>query len=418
MQSLLVVYDDPSAIYQPGSRVSGSVEIVTEKKLKIEAIKLEIYGEGRSYFTQSEQKWRFDKKGKRESYKESHTYDEHITYIDETLLLWTPANGSKFLTEGNQSIPFSFVLPVKCAPSYEGTFGHIRYHCKAKLDVPWGFDKKSKSAFTVIPVYNLLLNPQASCSASAEATENIGFSVFKHGYVTFKASIPKRGYAIGEPLTVTVWISNGSSRVIQKVGLRLKQLSTYTAYSQSSGKKAETDETRTVFALDKDISLQSHQTNTFQITTIVPVMPPTFSDCPIISVNYELHIKIFTKGNLKNTMKVFLPIIIGSLPSQSAQKSVSVSQSPNSLKQDNIPLRLSPTVVPSTAVPAYHDNLSSTEIRCSAIPTAPPLPSTPSEELPMLAAEPPPPYDQCVLGTTILPTESSMLPSSKIAYKC
>uniref|UniRef100_A0A0N5ARD8 Arrestin_N domain-containing protein n=1 Tax=Syphacia muris TaxID=451379 RepID=A0A0N5ARD8_9BILA len=180
MQSLLVVYDDPSAVYQPGSQVSGTVEIVAEKKLKIGSIKLQVFGEGRSYFTQTEQKKKINKRGY------THNYDERITYVDDSILLWTPSNGSKFMDEGNHTIPFSFTLPTKCAPSYEGTFGYIRYYCKVKLDIPWGFDKKSKTAFTVTPIYDLRLNPEASYSCQAETTENIGFTFIKHGYITFK----------------------------------------------------------------------------------------------------------------------------------------------------------------------------------------------------------------------------------------
>jgi hypothetical protein len=43
-----------------------------------------------------------------------------------------------------------FIFFRGIATSFEGKHGNIRYWLKAEMDKPWGFNNKTKKAFTVI----------------------------------------------------------------------------------------------------------------------------------------------------------------------------------------------------------------------------------------------------------------------------
>ena len=63
------------------------------------------------------------------------------------------------LDGGTHRFSFSFYLPPSIPSSFEGKLGYVRYTAEAKMVRPWKFDHVTRSAFTVISLVDLNLEP-------------------------------------------------------------------------------------------------------------------------------------------------------------------------------------------------------------------------------------------------------------------
>jgi len=66
---------------------------------------------------------------------------------------------SSQLQAGTHRYPFTFSLPATVPSSFEGVHGSVRYTAEAKMERPWKFDHTTRSAFTVISLVDLNLEP-------------------------------------------------------------------------------------------------------------------------------------------------------------------------------------------------------------------------------------------------------------------
>jgi hypothetical protein len=69
------------------------------------------------------------------------------------------AGVTEVLPAGENSIPFSMMLPNHIPSSFEGEYGYVRYTVKATIDRRWKFDLEVKAAFTVLLSFDLNLDP-------------------------------------------------------------------------------------------------------------------------------------------------------------------------------------------------------------------------------------------------------------------
>jgi len=78
------------------------------------------------------------------------------------MFCFTAADGDSVLLEaGTQRYPFRFFLPPNAPSSFGGEYGYgyVRYKAEATIDRPWKFDRVTRSAFTVISLLDLNLEP-------------------------------------------------------------------------------------------------------------------------------------------------------------------------------------------------------------------------------------------------------------------
>lgn len=68
------------------------------------------------------------------------------------------------LMPGEFRFPFSFKLPDKLPPTYEGLYGHIRYLVEARNDVQWGATEHAIARFNVAAVQDLNADPKLAVS--------------------------------------------------------------------------------------------------------------------------------------------------------------------------------------------------------------------------------------------------------------
>jgi len=66
---------------------------------------------------------------------------------------------SSRLDAGIHRYPFTFSLPPTVPSSFEGQWGSVRYTAEATMERPWKFDHSTRSAFTVISLVDLNLEP-------------------------------------------------------------------------------------------------------------------------------------------------------------------------------------------------------------------------------------------------------------------
>ena len=73
----------------------------------------------------------------------------------------TAAGGENVSLEaGTHRYPFMFFLPPTVPSSFEGEVGHVRYTVEATMERPrWRSNRVTRSAFTVISVVDLNLQP-------------------------------------------------------------------------------------------------------------------------------------------------------------------------------------------------------------------------------------------------------------------
>ena len=63
------------------------------------------------------------------------------------------------LSAGSHRYPFTFNLPSNVPSSFEGEVGYVRYTAEAVMERPWKFNHVTRSAFTVISIVDLTMEP-------------------------------------------------------------------------------------------------------------------------------------------------------------------------------------------------------------------------------------------------------------------
>ncbi|CAD6199616.1 unnamed protein product [Caenorhabditis auriculariae] len=376
MDSLRVVFDSPQAVFFPGQSVTGQVVMNTCQSMKARQLKVIVDGRAYTHWTRSESYSTTGSDGKSQTQTRSIPYSATVMYASGESILWTSGSGNTLLP-GNYNFPFSFVLPLNCPPSYEGLYGYIRYRVKVELDRPWRFDKTANKCFSVIPTFDLNSIPQARFASITSDSKETG-ALFRRGRVSMNVQVPKTGFVPGEILRLYVSINNESSKPVTSLRAKLIQRTNYVAYRNSFGGHSTVHtivkgshehrcEDKTVAKCE--LKINSSPKNAFQqaVDLRIPAVVPSFNVCPIISVDYELIVKVETSATFSSTLKAHQSILIGTVPIQQVTQLFS-------------------TVPPPAAAgyPVVNDNHDA----------PPPYPSSSSDGYPSA----PPSYEESVYG--------------------
>ena len=86
----------------------------------------------------------------------------------------TAAGGENVSLEaGTHRYPFMFFLPPTVPSSFEGEVGHVRYTVEATMERPrWRSNRVTRSAFTVISVVDLNLQPTTWVQGNSNCVES------------------------------------------------------------------------------------------------------------------------------------------------------------------------------------------------------------------------------------------------------
>ncbi|CAI4229705.1 unnamed protein product [Auanema sp. JU1783] len=350
MTSFQIIFSNSHQVYTPGSTVEGTVMIFQEHELKAKCVRIILEGKA---FT----KWEIAEKT-----PDAHSrgmkvpYSGSVSYLNNQTVVWEHDGvGHRALTIGQHIFDFRFELPIlpRLPPSFEGTFGAIRYSITALIERPWKTNKSYTEFFTLAPAFDLNTVPDARDVVLITRTKNTGFVFFRHGKIIMQCKLAKTGYVSGELIELDVNIENKTNRPIFKIEAKVIEKTTYVAYrygaestrwhgdlydTETLGYNNITVDDRKMFVQEEDVEIAAQSTKTHKFYMQIPCLVPSFNTCRLIHVSHLIEIKVTCKGTINNTARCHCPIIIGTIPLVGCGPIQSIS-----LSDDETPVPLVPT---------------------------------------------------------------------------
>ncbi|EYB91709.1 hypothetical protein Y032_0203g1849 [Ancylostoma ceylanicum] len=283
----------------------------------LRARSLKIALEGRAYTTwevsHSRTVTEADGSSKSENYSE--TYSAKVIYADEKMVAWSsPTGDMEVFPADSYQYPFSFKLPQELPPSFEGSYGYVRYMVKIELDRPWyRINKRDSKVFTVVPMFDLNTISQAILPAKELKVKKLGIILFRHGEVTVECETARGGFVPGEMIVVSTRIINDSSKDIVKAQLKLIEISTDRQAGQPSSATAEIGDRGA-----EEVHIAKRSKGNVELYLQVPSTVPSFDYCPIIKVEYVVEVKFESTGSLNSNIDASIPVVIGTVPVRSS----------------------------------------------------------------------------------------------------
>ncbi|UMM15613.1 hypothetical protein L5515_012983 [Caenorhabditis briggsae] len=338
MASCLIEFDKSPIVFSPGDKVIGNVKMqIPDEDFKARKVRMEMIGKAYTYW-EGNVKNNHKIKNSGDIARVRHNCADHkgkIVYCRFETIVWKSDGSKHEMPSGEHIFPFSFQLPHWAPPSFEGDLGFIRYFIKVEIDRPWKFDDKFITCFTVLPSIDLSLIPNSQLPSKKHTCEEFGAVLWKGGLVKMEIRLPKQGYVCGESIPVKILVDNKTSKSFKKISLKLLQRITYTGFrdgfvnSQSHpcmGNEKEKVtyatrlnaqirvEERKILEEIMDVRIEKNDKIDMEKAIIVPPLPPSTKTCEIIDVEYFLKAKMSTLGTLKSAVKLELPFIIGTVP--------------------------------------------------------------------------------------------------------
>ncbi|KAK7498014.1 hypothetical protein BaRGS_00010602 [Batillaria attramentaria] len=347
LETFEIRFDNPRGVFCAGEQVKGNVVVKLRNPMKIRKISLYFEGRSKSHWEVKHGRSKTD-------------YRANETYINELFDLYDAGTGGADHPAGEHHYPFCLQLRSSLPSSFEGRRGYVRYFCKSSINRPWKFDEHTKRAFTVIHHLDLNVMPTAGMPVWGEQDEAVEGCCCSAGNVQARLTINKTGFVPGEPITYTIDIFNKSDSNIDRVELDLKQLVTYTGYSNSifsSGHPKHHTKVDVYPLLNHPCRIKKNTEEHINRAVCVPALPPsTLEGCGIIDIVYYVELKVNVRWT---TISIEREIIIGTIPMHFAGV---------------------PPEPPPVGTPTH-----------GAAPSAPPLEPPPY-------SEPPPSYEESVFG--------------------
>lgn len=297
-----IVLDYNKNVYSAGETVSGHVAVDLRGDMKIRGIR--IYMRGLAKVHWSESRGGGHQTG---SYTKYYDAEEEYFYMRQVLFGKDEHEGGSnpILRTGHHELRFTFQIPCgRVATSFEGKYGRIRYWLKAEIDKPWGFNSKTKRAFTVIDHIDIntqsLLTPQTGYQ---EKTVCCGLCVA--GNISMSIRTDRKGYCPGESIAISAEFQNGSSRRL-KPRATLYQHTTFYADGKSRS-------VRNAVASLQGSTIRGRRTEPWNNKLLkIPPITPTLSNCGIIRLEYFLTICLDITGAMN--LYLPLPVVVGTVP--------------------------------------------------------------------------------------------------------
>lgn len=207
---------------------------------------------------------------------------------------------------GERGYDFSFTIPYNIPASFDGDHGEIKYTVKAKLDIPWAFDLKSKKEFIVNDFMTINDYPASMEGVSNENYTHLCCCCCQSGPIKGRCWLPKQGYFPGELIPFCAEIENLSFKTMRGSYLKLIQHIHYHATDKTRVEQTE------IFHASRPGFESEDYWSDFKITVPnIPLAPFRFTD--LIDINYEVQLEV-DPGACSSSLYVKLPIMILSVP--------------------------------------------------------------------------------------------------------
>ncbi|GAB6023916.1 hypothetical protein CHUAL_008649 [Chamberlinius hualienensis] len=215
------------------------------------------------------------------------------------------------LSSGEYEYPFSQVLPSDLPSSFEGDSGSVRYTCSSHISVPWKFDPKCKTAFTIMEVVDLNTLPGIEKPCGGQSAKTLGFLCFKSGSITAAMSLDKQGYVPGESINIQAEINNSSDIDISDTTATLICVIVYRSGIHTKLDKQE------ICQVKKGITQPHSKIQWTDQKLLIPPIPPTrvgSALCKLVNLEYFVEFTVDPGGLLAKDLQFTVPVTIGSIP--------------------------------------------------------------------------------------------------------
>ena len=289
-----IALNQPSQqVFFPGSEVSGTLSFVVQELKSYNYVAVALHGGACVHWTETQ--------GTGDNSREE-SYTAQQNYVKFEILLWTNQQvPDGKLQPGEYSYPFQFFLPPRLPPSFKGSVGSIKYYVEGKIGAGvFRFDHQIQVEIPVVEIVNVGL-PQLQVPVQQQTEKKVLFS----GQVTMSASLLRSGYCIGDSISLSATIQNGTRREV-KVRAEVHQRVTYHARGRRNYGG------RGIVASVISESMRPQNTSTCHLEIKVPLLEPTLISCSIITVKYLLIVAAVIPWAI-NLLAEF-PITIGNVP--------------------------------------------------------------------------------------------------------
>ncbi|XP_071952910.1 arrestin domain-containing protein 3-like [Antedon mediterranea] len=294
--------DHNKSVYSAGEFVSGHVVVDLRGDLKLRGIRICMRGLAKVHWSES-------RGGGHQTGSYTKFYDAEEEYFSQKKVLFgkdeNESGSNPVLGVGRHEFIFSFQIPYgRVATSFEGKYGRIRYWLKAEVDKQWGFNSRTKLAFTVIDHIDintpLLLTPLVG---TKEKTVCCGLCAA--GQISMSVKTDRKGYCPGESIAITGEYENGSARRMKPKATLYQRTMFY-----ADGKSRSV---RSAVACIQGKAIRGRSSDSWSNKLLkIPAITPTLTNCSIIKLEYFLSICLDITG--ATNLYINLPIVIGTVP--------------------------------------------------------------------------------------------------------
>ena len=301
MKVIEVLLDGENPVYRPGSVLSGSVKVQTDRPRNFHAIKVAFKGD--AYCTWSE------KRG-----KTTYIYRGNEVYMNLECILWKNENAlNGELPAGTHRYPFRITLPHRLPTFFEGRYGWIRYTVQGRIVTgAFKFDHVDTVPLAVVQIINLNDLQSIQRPVSTEKAKTVCCCCCASGPINFTVRLPLTGFCIGEAIPFSVTIENGSNRKVKATA----SLEQKVLFQSNSGRQRDSD--RRITSITSG-PIRARTTTNWEPEQgdqlIVPTSIITTSTvCRVIKIVYFFKMTINVPWGLNSS--AVIPIVIGNVPIQ------------------------------------------------------------------------------------------------------
>ncbi|XP_054854386.1 arrestin domain-containing protein 1 isoform X1 [Eublepharis macularius] len=272
---------DSRVVYSPGEPLTGTVTIRLSGSLQYRAIKVVCVGSCGVSSKINDTAW---------------TVEEQ--YFNSTLSLADKG----FLTAGEHTFPFQFLLPASAPTSFEGPFGKVVHQVKAVIETPrFSKDHKCSKIFYVLCPLNLNDIPEIEQVNTASVTKKFSYKLVKTGNVIVRATADLKGYVVGQVIHLQTDIENKSGRDTGTVVASLIQKVAYKS-------KRWIYDLRTIAEVEGS-AVKAWKHAEWKEQILVPALPQSvLQGCSLIHIDYYIQVSLKSPE-----VSVALPIYIGNI---------------------------------------------------------------------------------------------------------
>ena len=297
--------DSPQLVFYPGQKLTGYVTLDLAAPVHVETFIVKLVGKGYCHWEDNVDINQSD--GSSDYYGRESIIKKTV----DLLCAQNKASGIHELSTGMCKYPFSFQLTGELPSSFEGTYGYIRYLVKAKIE---------KAVFDAVVTYPITVNDLIDTNDSkySEATggetyKDVQCSCF--GKLYMNAKTDKSCYCPGEAIYIDADAQNKSISDMDLLYAQLVQTVTY--YFQPANNRNNTSHkdivvTKEIAKLNGPPVPSGQRIRWLKQAFGIPATPPTITNSKVITVSYQLKVKVAVQTGIEADVK--LDIIIGTIP--------------------------------------------------------------------------------------------------------